>query len=140
MENIKEYSELMKIAEKVYPDNMGGMDSKGVSRYRSGYVKGYQDCRQAQQDNWISVETELPPIDEDDNWNKKHGISKDVWTFSDFGMRKGRYFHNAGFWTVDNVTATNGVKVTHFQFLPKPPQQRTEDESSVATEEKSANK
>lgn len=70
---------------------------------------------------WISVEDELPPIDETDDWNRKTQISKDVFTHSKFGMIRGRYIHTAKFWTVDGVTSSDGIAVTHWQPLPNPP-------------------
>ena len=75
----------------------------------------------ANQDKWVSVKDELPPIDKADNWNKVHGVSILVFTYSDFGMRKGTYYRLSDCWTVENVSGE--VKVTHWQPLPNPPKQ-----------------
>src|ERR1700676_4682506 len=63
---------------------------------------------------WISVNESLPEVDKEDEWNSEHQISKDIWTHSKYGMRKGRYYHSADHWTIDNVTSSDGIKVTHW--------------------------
>jgi hypothetical protein len=75
----------------------------------------------ANQDKWINVKDELPPIDEADNWNKSHEVSITVFTYSDFGMRKGTYYRLSECWTVENVTGE--IKVTHWMPLPQKPKQ-----------------
>ena len=78
-----------------------------------------------EKEQWISVKDKLPEIDINDNWNKKTGQSKDVWTYSDFGMKKGRYFHHGehSIWRIDGASCTNGIEVTHWMPLPQPPKQ-----------------
>lgn len=73
----------------------------------------------ANQDKWINAKDELPPIDEADNWNKSHEVSITVFTYSDFGMRKGTYYRLSECWTVENVTGE--IKVTHWMPLPQKP-------------------
>jgi hypothetical protein len=75
----------------------------------------------ASQDKWIRCTDELPPIDEADNWNKVHEVSITVFTYSDFGMRKGTYYRLSECWTVENVTGE--IKVTHWMPLPQKPKQ-----------------
>lgn len=70
---------------------------------------------------WISVEERLPEVDETDDWNRLNKISKDVMTYSKtWGMRFGRYFHHAGFWTVDNVSSSNGIEVEYWKEITPP--------------------
>jgi len=70
---------------------------------------------------WISVEERLPEIDEDKDWNKLNKISKDVLAYSKiWGMRFGRYFHHADFWTVDNTSSSNGIKVEYWKEITPP--------------------
>ena len=72
--------------------------------------------------NWIKVEDELPKIDESDRWNKETKQSKDVLCYHpDYGLRFGRYYYSAGFWTINGVTSSSGVKVTHWMPLSEPP-------------------
>lgn len=71
---------------------------------------------------WVAVSERLPAIDESDNWNKEHKISKDVLTYSkEWGMRFGRYFYGSEFWTINGVSSSNGVKVDYWMPLPEPP-------------------
>lgn len=70
---------------------------------------------------WISVEDKLPEVDETDDWNRLNKISKDVMTYSKtWGMRFGRYFYNAAFWTVDNVSSSNGIEVEYWKEITAP--------------------
>lgn len=72
---------------------------------------------------WIHV-SQLPPIDESNEWNKTHQISKDVLCFSkNWGMRFGRYFHLSGRWSIDGVTSSNGVVVENWMEI-NPPKQK----------------
>ena len=75
----------------------------------------------ANQDKWIKTEDQLPSIDESDSWNKLHKVSIEVFTHSEFGMRKGRYYYHSDGWSITSVTGT--VSVTHWQPLPAPPKQ-----------------
>jgi hypothetical protein len=71
--------------------------------------------------SWVATTEKLPAIDESDNWNKEHKISKDVLTYSkEWGMRFGRYFYSAEFWTINGVTSSNEVQVDYWQEV-KPP-------------------
>ena len=70
---------------------------------------------------WISAGEKLPPIDDTNDWNKMYRISNNVLTFSEkWGMRFGRYFYDAEFWTVDGVTSSNGI-IVEFWCDIKPP-------------------
>lgn len=70
---------------------------------------------------WVSVNERLPEIDNSDEWNKNCKITKDVLTCSKwYGMRFGRYYYLAGFWTVEGVTSSNGVEVDFWMDVPPP--------------------
>lgn len=71
--------------------------------------------------SWVATTEKLPAIDESDNWNKEHKISKDVLTYSkEWGMRFGRYFYGAEFWTINGVSSSNGVKVDYWMLVEPP--------------------
>lgn len=70
---------------------------------------------------WIKTSDKLPPVDKSNDWNKNNSITKDVWTFSEFGTHVGRYFHSAEMWTINNVTSSRGIKVSHWMNLPPIP-------------------
>lgn len=73
------------------------------------------------EEDWISVEKELPSIDESEEWNKTHKISPRLLTYSkDWGIRLGQYFGLAEIWNVDGVSSSNGIKVTHFKYENPP--------------------
>lgn len=71
---------------------------------------------------WISVSERLPEVGQSDNWNIGNKISVDVWTFSEFGMKRGRYYHWVGIWTIDGVSSSNGINITHWMPLPNKPE------------------
>ena len=81
--------------------------------------------KEASKDEWVRVEDGLPPIDESDEWNKKTNQSIEVWTYSDFGMKQGRYYHHKehSLWTIDGASSSKGITVTHWMPLPQPPKQ-----------------
>jgi hypothetical protein len=43
----KRDEEIEQLAKECYPDNMGGIDSNGVARYRAGYKGGYKAAMQS---------------------------------------------------------------------------------------------
>ena len=74
------------------------------------------------QSEWISVDDRLPKIDTSNKWNNDNKITKDVLCYSkEWGMRFGRYFHLAGFWTVNGVTSSKGIDVEFWKEI-NPPQ------------------
>lgn len=70
---------------------------------------------------WISVKDKLPDIDGSDKWNADNEISKDVWTYSNFEDKRGRYYHKSGHWSIEGASSSNGIEVTHWMYLPEPP-------------------
>ena len=78
-------------------------------------------CRKADVMRWVAVSERLPEIDTSNKWNNDNKITKDVLCWSkEWGMRFGRYFYSAGFWTVNGVTSSNGVTVEYWMDV-KPP-------------------
>ena len=75
----------------------------------------------ANQDKWVKTEDQLPPIDKSDEWNELHKVSIEVFTYSEFGMRKGRYYYHSDNWSISYVTGS--VRVIGWQPLPAPPKQ-----------------
>lgn len=72
--------------------------------------------------DWVSVLDGLPEIDESDEWNKKHKISKDVFVWVvNYKLLRGRYYHESGHWTCDGHSSTAGIILTHWMPLPTPP-------------------
>lgn len=70
---------------------------------------------------WVAVSERLPEIDTSDKWSNDNKITKDVLCWSkEWGMRFGRYFYSAGFWTINGVTSSNGVIVEYWMDV-KPP-------------------
>ena len=71
---------------------------------------------------WVAASSGTPPINTDDPWDARHGISKRVLTSGEFGMGFGTYFHQLGEWRVDGVTSSEGIKVYWWAlvFLPPP--------------------
>ena len=45
---------------------------------------------------WVAASSGTPPINTDDPWDARHGISKRVLTSGEFGMGFGTYFHQLG--------------------------------------------
>jgi hypothetical protein len=71
--------------------------------------------------NWIKVETEYPKINIKDEWDKEHQISEQLLCYSpQFGIRFGRYYYEADIWVLDGCASSNGINVTHWQYLSKP--------------------
>lgn len=71
--------------------------------------------------NWVSTKEKLPNIDTSEQWNTDHKITKEVLCLTkEYGYRFGRYFHLAGFWTVNGVTSSNGVEVEYWAELSSP--------------------
>lgn len=70
---------------------------------------------------WVAVSERLPEIDTSDKWNSDNKITKDVLCWSkEWGMRFGRYFYSAGFWTINGVTSSNGVIVEYWMDVTPP--------------------
>lgn len=70
---------------------------------------------------WVAVSERLPEIDTSDKWNNDNKITKDVLCWSkEWGIRFGRYFYSAGFWTINGVTSSKGITVEYWMDV-KPP-------------------
>ena len=70
---------------------------------------------------WVAVSERLPEIDHSDKWNSEYKITKDVLCWSkEWGMRFGRYFYSAEFWTINGVTSSNGVTVEYWMAVEPP--------------------
>ncbi len=74
---------------------------------------------------WIPSST-LPLINEADKWCKENRISKDLLCYSkECGKRNGRYYYNTGFWTIDGVHSSDGVKVDYWMDVELPIEQKS---------------
>lgn len=82
---------------------------------------------------WIQSEKEKPPVSAIDKWDKEYKISGEVITFSDFGIRFGKYYHLSDHWSIQGVTSSNGINVTHWMIMPTAP-----DESPSSSSEEEA--
>lgn len=91
--------DMQHIAKEIYPDNMGGMEQKGVYRYRAGYVKGYKDA--------INVSNTPPPISQPagNDAVRVEEIMSDLWDkYSSGGMITKAWFDRIIY---DFIKATN---------------------------------
>lgn len=115
----------MEQVEKIWEAAREGNDEGGDYAYQSlqqwAQTEQGKSLLEGIKEPWVSVNERLPEIDTADKWNEQMGQSIEVWTHSDFGMRQGRYFHKGAHWSVNGVTSSNGIKVTHWHLLPSPP-------------------
>jgi hypothetical protein len=84
-------------------------------------------------DNWISVDTEKPPINWIDKFDAEHKISITVLAFMKDDDRKfyfGQYYHNEIYphWTVTGYVGFDQERITHWQYLYEPEKSHTQEE------------
>lgn len=70
---------------------------------------------------WIKTSDKMPDVDMSDSWNKSNHISKRLLIYTkEFGIGFGRFYHKADMWTMEGVSSSNGIQVSHWAELNKP--------------------
>jgi hypothetical protein len=79
----------------------------------------HANLKQPESNGWISVEERLPEINNDDEWDKEHKISKKCLVYENEEHNFGVYYYESENWVVN--ARLGNINVTHWQPLPPPP-------------------
>jgi hypothetical protein len=81
-----------------------------------------QESPNPQNDCWNRVGVKMPEIDNRDGWYRNNKISLPCIVYiPDYGVRFGNYYGFAEKWIAEGITSSEGVNVTHWQYLPAIP-------------------
>lgn len=69
---------------------------------------------------WTKTKNDLPPINEDDETDKRSEISIRVLTNSFYGMRFGVYIHKTNRWVISGIDGEPPEQITEWVYINPP--------------------